>query len=65
MDISNGKSPKRRRMSDGAFKELGILLDLDDRNFRRSRAGRLIRDNFRRRDWLKGKRRGKPGVSFK
>ena len=37
------------------------LLDLSDRQFRLSRIGKLIRDNFRLRGWLRNKARGKPG----
>jgi len=48
-------------MSQKSIEELTRLLDLDDANLARHSAGRLIRDNFRLRGWLKGKARGKPG----
>ena len=48
-------------MSQKSLEELTRLLDLDDNNLARHSVGRLIRDNFRLRGWLKGKARGKPG----
>ena len=61
MQISGAKTVLRLRMSEKSIAELTHLLDLDDVNLARHKAGKLIRDNFRLRGWLKGKARGKPG----
>jgi hypothetical protein len=61
MLISSGRSASQFKMSVKAFDELKKLLDLEDRKLYRNRTGRLIRDNFRRRGWLKGRARGKAG----
>jgi len=47
--------------------ELGIdmLLGLSDKNFRRHRIGKMIRDNFRDRGWLKGRGRGNPQKAYR
>ncbi len=45
--------------------KLNDLLNLNDNSLRRHKVGKLIRDNFRLRDWLKAQARGKPGFKVK
>lgn len=56
--ISSPKSALRVKTTAEGLREIVRLLDLDDANFCRHTVGKLIRDNFRRRGWLKGKPRG-------
>ena len=50
----------RVRLSPRTFIDLDRLLSLDDQNLAQHKAGKLIRNDFKRRGWLKGGRRGKP-----
>lgn len=61
MDFKADKKPLRVRISPKTIEELQKLLDLGDRDLRRHKVGKMVRDNFRLRGWLKNKARGKPG----
>ena len=48
------------RLKAETIEELTKLLQLDDLRLRKHSAGKLIRDSFRLRGWLKNGKRGKP-----
>ena len=58
-------SKTRIRLSREAVKELKELLSLDNDSLRQHSIGRLIREDFKARGWLKGKPRGRPGDNTK
>jgi len=64
VDISSHRSRLRVKIGKKTVADIERLLDLGDKQFCENRVGKLIRDNFRRRGWLKGKVRGKPGGGF-
>jgi len=55
--------PKSRiRLTLKTIRELKELLSLGDDSLRRHSIGKLIRENFKNRGWLKNKPRGKPDI---
>jgi hypothetical protein len=61
MTKSSAKRTLRLRVSSKTLEELILLLGLNNDNLRKHSVGKLIREDFKHRGWLKGKVRGKPG----
>jgi len=52
----------RVRLNLGTIRELKELLSLGDESLRRHSVGKLIREDFKARGWLKNRPRGKPDI---